>query len=105
YFCVDLSEVTRATEDALPRIGGVRYIGCRCRVRRQLHEALGAGCRGCAGIPLRFLVADRGQQAPVLTALSGRLFEPFLIQRQTALQMPHEGGSAGEFQVLRTAVV
>jgi hypothetical protein len=42
------------------------------------------------------LVPDGSQQAPVLTALLSRFFEPFLVERQAALQMPHKAARADE---------
>src|SRR5208282_666792 len=56
-------------------------------------------------IPLRLLVPNGSQQAPVLTALLSRLLEPFLVQRQAALQMEHEATVADELQVLGASIV
>ena len=56
-------------------------------------------------IPFRLLIADGRQQPPILAALFGRLFEPFPVQRQAALQMPHEAVGAREFQFLGPAVI
>src|SRR5580658_11250891 len=102
---VHLPEIMSAAEDALPWVGGIGNFGLAGRLDRQLHQPLGARWRGRAGIPFRLLVADGGQQAPVLTALFGRLFEPLFVERQTALQMPHESARADEFQVLGPAVI
>src|ERR1700730_13890874 len=103
--CIDLPEITRAAEDTLPRIRGVRYLRLRSRVGGELHEAFGAGRRGCAWIPFRFLVSDRGQQAPVLTALLRSLFEPLFVERQTTLKMTHEARRVADLQIPRAAVV
>src|SRR5258708_6227462 len=100
-----LPEIPSAAKDALPGVGRIGYFGLVRRHDGQLHEPLGARCRGRAGIPLRLLITDGGQQPPILTALFGRLFEPFLVKRQAALQMPHESSRPDEFEIFRAAVV
>ena len=87
---VDLFEIAGAAEDALARIGGIGDLDRGRRFQGQLHQTQGTRGRGGARIPLRLLVADGCQQAPVLAALLGGFLEPFLVERQPTLQMVHE---------------
>ena len=62
----------------------------RGRVLGELHESAYAGERDGARIPLRFLVAHRGQQPPVDLVLGGGLLEPVEVARQPCLHVLQE---------------
>src|SRR5271165_5790650 len=79
YLVVHLLEEAGSAENALARIGGVADLGCAQGDTGELHQTpCACGGRG-ARVPLRFLVADGGEQPPILTALESRLLEPLAV--------------------------
>jgi len=61
----EVAQVPGRGDHALPRVGPVRDAQVARGVLGELHEAAHAGLAGRARIPLRLLVGDRREQAPV----------------------------------------
>ncbi|MFO1466289.1 MAG: hypothetical protein U1F35_07615 [Steroidobacteraceae bacterium] len=100
-----LLEVARAAEDAGTGIGPLRHFHVRGRIFRELHDADGPVRRTCRRIPLGFLVADGGEQPPILTHRHGRRLEPLAQHGQAALDVAHDAARTHEAQLLAAPVV
>src|SRR5690606_7199495 len=74
-----VQEVAGAALDALPRVEAVGHAHGLGGALGEHHQAAHAGLGAGAGLPVRFLIADRRQQAPVQTVLLGRVAEHLLV--------------------------
>gem|GEM_PF-6943355 len=100
-----LDQVLATALDALYRVEPVGNTHGLGGAQGQHHQAANAGFRGRIGQPVRFLVADRRQQAPVDAMGLGGFPKGFFISGQALLQMFGEGIGADIAQHVHVSVI
>ncbi len=102
---MDLDQILATALDALHRVEAIGHAHGVGGAQGQHHQPAHAGLGGGLRLPVGFLIADGGQQAPVDAMLLGRLAKGFLITRQALLQMLGEGIGADVAEHVDVAVV
>ncbi len=102
---LDIGQVLGPAADALLGVQAVGNAHGLGRVLGQHHQPAHPGLGGDLGLPHRFLIAHRRQQAPVELFLLGRRLEVLLVLGQALLQVLGKGVGADIAEHVHMAVV
>ena len=98
-------EISRAAENARARIQAIDDVQRSRCFFRQHHQAAHAGVRSRSRIPMRLLITDRREQAPIDADFRRRLAKPMSILRQARFDVLHEHARLDVIESIGAAVV